>query len=384
MKRKFGPAKELCLPVEVWQYIGNYVHNPKDCINLSWTCSNALLAFDDRYWQKLLKLHVEDATWFEFLTWKQNAILRSFAGCQLCGKKRIRKVYPFGVRICEECLRANTFPASSAPVSTQGLVICKSHIGKVKTIQVCWRGDIDKRCVEELGYTLKEYIEREEAEAKAAEAAAAEARAAELAAAQARAAAWRAKELCIKIKLEADLLTIREILTSRVEALWNEGHPMREQIPLDQIAPFISLWQQRRPLNPSPLSLSSLSEPYLKDYVTDIIEAIEKANQWVEKQKPSSSTSMKRSASFILNASLRKKFKTDGGQWLCYCGNHGSPTCSDHSCRHHCEDETCPRHRCGLVRQSITKQPPLSQPVCQPFNQAANEPASQPSSSTSI
>ena len=29
-------------------------------------------------------------------------------GCELCGKARIRKVYPYGVRCCEECLHANT------------------------------------------------------------------------------------------------------------------------------------------------------------------------------------------------------------------------------------------------------------------------------------
>lgn len=48
---------------------------------------------------------------------KRSLALIGQRGCEICGKPRIRKVYPFGIRCCEPCLNANIVRLKSSWLS---------------------------------------------------------------------------------------------------------------------------------------------------------------------------------------------------------------------------------------------------------------------------
>ncbi|KAI8586100.1 hypothetical protein BDZ88DRAFT_430220, partial [Geranomyces variabilis] len=63
------------------------------------------------FWQNWKEAHPLLVGWLQYASAhgpKRSVALTAFRGCEICGAKRVKLVYPFGVRCCTACLYSRT------------------------------------------------------------------------------------------------------------------------------------------------------------------------------------------------------------------------------------------------------------------------------------
>ncbi len=102
------------LPIELLSLICVQVPCVNTLINLSVTCRSFAKVVNNSniyFWTRWSEMHPLQVNLLDLAATygaKRSLTLLGRRGCELCGKARIRKVYPFGIRCCESCLHANT------------------------------------------------------------------------------------------------------------------------------------------------------------------------------------------------------------------------------------------------------------------------------------
>ena len=118
-RRSLTPSLQLSddlvqrTPTEIWTAICERVEDPLDIITISRVSrlmadivSNSNAVFWKRW-----EAQTGNTYYLQFAgKWgpRRSLTLIARVGCEICGKPRIRKVYPFGVRCCDSCLKENT------------------------------------------------------------------------------------------------------------------------------------------------------------------------------------------------------------------------------------------------------------------------------------
>ena len=166
------------LPVELWIMICLRVKCPITLLELSRVNKelNSIINNKTRwFWNEWKQWHPKNSYLFEYAD--QCGITRSLSlmsqvGCELCGKKRIRKVYPFGIRCCEPCLHENTICDYYLPVSLQKNKMplpfnersfpSRGSYGGGYTARFYWKSQVVAYVFNTHQQTLEEYKESEQ------------------------------------------------------------------------------------------------------------------------------------------------------------------------------------------------------------------------------
>ncbi|KAJ3170334.1 hypothetical protein HDU88_008961 [Geranomyces variabilis] len=198
------------VPLEIVERILTLVSDAETLLNLPMVCKLfAQIVKNDNqvFWQNWKEAHPLLVGWLQYASAhgpKRSVALTVFRGCEICDAKRVKLVYPFGVRCCTACLYSRTICHRRLPSPLDKKLFPLPHTS-VGFKRFYWRAQLskyarDRGCldIEHLARRVlhKREQEREDRARKAA------ARKAEREQAKIRGAARRANAAAKKAKVE--------------------------------------------------------------------------------------------------------------------------------------------------------------------------------------
>ncbi|KAJ3034985.1 hypothetical protein HDV00_004396 [Rhizophlyctis rosea] len=153
------------VPVEIWEQICERVPSPVDIVALSGVNRVLALALSNTnaiFWKKWTARHGTADLLEHADKWgiRRSLKLLGEIGCELCGKPRIRKIYPYGVRCYKACLRKNTICEHYLPERLHGIDLPynekkfpgRSWYGGGFTARFYWVSQLERYIREEYGF----------------------------------------------------------------------------------------------------------------------------------------------------------------------------------------------------------------------------------------
>ncbi|KAL7746991.1 hypothetical protein RI367_007604 [Sorochytrium milnesiophthora] len=168
------------LPIEVLQNIVLLMDAPGDVVSFSRVCkaTAGAMSYESVWaaaWRRVVRtanINVAEVTAPK--TPRYLMQLYGQIGCQRCQRQRIRKIYPYGIRVCTDCLHEITI----AEVYVRSLGLDRTGLSTNSTgMWSRWNGsytvtfylkkDLEQRCLEQYGMSMAQRRSAADAEAEA-------------------------------------------------------------------------------------------------------------------------------------------------------------------------------------------------------------------------